>query len=318
MSHFKNRSILHCVLGLGLALCPFPTLAQPDLPPEQKVIQEANKTTIRTRVLSPDGRFVALIETHMWFGESGCAYDPKGSRILIWEVASGRLVGKKHTPANDVPQGAFSTDGSKFLCYGMYRRFNGEELVDAKNHIHLWATPSGKSLVALELDKTDEIERLIFTPDGKQLIGKTYAPGKYVTVKTWDADTGKVLHSKARKLDPWDAETWEVQGKYIFSAHPIWSDGRRIMSELRIWSLPGLEELHTIETEPGILQHLAISPDGKRIAFKTDQAKRALEGIQLWDVGSKAPTPLPIPPAERSDIINALEFTSDSQTLVGS
>src|SRR5690606_5821930 len=97
--------------------------------------------------LSPDGKLVAVIEYSMTMTGHEMQHDPAGSQVSLWEVATGRLRWRKQSPANYHPNGSFSPDGSRFLCYGSYLRLEKNVHKDRKNHVYVWDTASGQNLV---------------------------------------------------------------------------------------------------------------------------------------------------------------------------
>ena len=113
---------------------------------------------------------------------------------------------------------------------------------------------SGKELLTFT-EHTDVVWRVAFNPDGKRLAS---ASGDS-TVKVWDAQTGKVIHSLPALPKTKNRQNFSV----AFSP-----DGKRLASEfgdkkVKVWDAQTGEALLSLE---GSFERGAFSPDGKRLA----------------------------------------------------
>lgn len=326
MPHFKNR-IIFCILSLSLVLWPLslPAGAQPDLPqPEPQ--QELKKYVQRSPSLSPDGRFVAVIEWNIFLSERDMQYDPAGSQIILWEVAGGKLLWRKRSPANQNLSGSFSPDGRKFVYHGAYWRLKGNVVAERKNYVYLWDTASGESLASLELEETEDLRELVFSPDGQKLVGGLFDFSKQAAPdtdarhigKVWDANTGKLLATIRDKPALTLAGRWETQGERVITSSNFPKPGQNVNHTISIWSWPDLDLLQSIDIGEKPAGFKALSPDGKQVAFTVPASPTPDGHIRLWDDASKKIVPLPGPDEGYLFHIHYLGFLVDGKTLVGS
>jgi len=199
---------------------------------------------------------------------------------LTFKVGSGNI--------NNV---AYSPDGTRLAVVAV----DEPKLLDATN---------GKVSVALK-GHSAQVTGLVFSPDGKRLATSSYDK----TVKVWDTQTGKELVTKAHAngatgvafspdgkrlasssrdgiIKLWDTESW-TELRTMRGAGSIYDlaftpDGKRLASAsadlIRIWD-PETGRLALTLRAPGGylgLSHLAISPDGQRVAG-------AGRTVLIWD-----------------------------------
>ncbi len=201
---------------------------------------------------------------------------------------------------------AFPTDGnlrpnSKSVAFSP----DGKIVAVACNSIHLYDTTSGEE--KLRIDRA--ASNLHFTDEGKVLVGAVDG-----TIDRWETATGKTLTP-----DAGDSSVAQV----LVSA-----DGSRVVSrgqggDAHVWN--GATGQHVRRLRAGWQQNLALSPDGKYLAWpvrdpkvtysEPDEPRSIYEGsrVRLYDIAAeKFVDDFPSYKGHAKD----LTFTSDSKQLV--
>lgn len=305
------------VLLIALLCLLRPAFAQPDTP------ATPTGTTYTHRVLqvSPDGRHVAELQCKNSMVNGVMHYDPAGTRVRLWEMATGVLKWEKYSPANLVSTGSFSPDGKRLLCSGMAIRQQGTEIVESKSNIRLWDIESGQSLDAIELEGEEKLSQLLFTPDSQSLLGVTVVlPGFLMAVKQWDARSGKLQRTVADFPSPDESFLWPTKGPFLVTSAPGTADRQKEDNVINVLSLPGLKLLHSRNIGKEQLLALALSLDGKKLVYKTYTPplnETYSDRSYLWDTQTDTVTPLASPDGANFGALS-YEFSADGQSLVGS
>ncbi len=299
-----------------LLLLTQPVLAQPDTP------TPPTGTTYTHRVLqiSPDGRHVAEMQCKNSMVSGVMHYDPAGTRVRLWEMATGVLKWEEYSPANLMPTGSFSPDGKRLLCHGMTIRQQGAEIVESKSNIRLWDIESGQSLDAIELEGEEKLAQLLFLPDSRSLLGVTgVLPDFLMTVKQWDAQSGKLVRTIADFPSPAETILWPSKGPFLgTSAYGI-GERQKEDNIINVLSLPDLKLLHSRNIGKDLLIAVALSPDGKKLVYKTYTTplnETYTDRSYLWDIQTDIVTPLAAPDGAHFGALS-YEFSADGQTLIG-
>lgn len=122
----------------------------------------------------------------------------------------------------------------------------------------------------LELFKSDDFVKFIFSPDGRTLIGLA----NNQEVRLIEAGTGRVtasLKSATGSTPPWDIA--------------LSSDGRILAATsggetIRLWDLVQRRELNPLKGHTGAVQEIAFSPDQYKLASCANDGS-----VKLWDLG---------------------------------
>jgi RNA polymerase sigma factor (sigma-70 family) len=208
---------------------------------------------------------------------------------------------KEGAPATDLygdplPPGALLRLGSTRLrqypsCLGVAFSPSADLLVSSgmENTVHFWEAATGKELRQITLP-AKTIGAVAFSPDGKLLAGAADR-----VVYLWDAGTG-------REIRQWRGH--EVQAVALsFSAK-----GDRLAvsdhSDIWVWEVTSGKLVQLIEGKVGVIDGVALSPDGKAVAGA---------GMGIWDVA--AGTVLHEAPA-KSPHGRALVFSRDGKFLI--
>jgi WD40 repeat protein len=198
---------------------------------------------IRQIAFSPDGKLVA----------AASADQPRGGLIRLWEVATGKESRQFVTKDEAI---AFSADSRVLATAG-----RGEKVT-------LWDMDTGKERTSFSLPPPDWLYRryncLVFSPNGNVLA----AGGDGRPLVLWDTVKGRELH---RLPVGWATEAvFAPDGKTLAtSAH----------GAIRLWDPKTGKELHASEGHTGVVNALAVSPDGRTLATGSWEDFT----VRLWD-----------------------------------
>lgn len=291
-------------------------LALPPLACRQEGFDKATKTaqiehelpaknSTDTLAFSPDGRLLA--------GGHGLA----GAELRIWDLKNKQLLHEFRTGHNGgIGLVAFSPTGKIVVTSG---RHDDEDLL-------LWDVQTGKSLGKLAGAQWIQ-NSLTFSPDGRYLVnaghnehaiveiwdvatrrsirvlkeskgdvfaaigpdGRTILTAGTDGAKTWDLNTGKLLHK-------WPLKKKSAAEGYVNVTAAISPDGKILAfgksykdgtrETIELWGVSSGRLLHTLLTGRGspytiALQDITFSPDGKILA---NSSMGEGKGVTLWDV----------------------------------
>jgi WD40 repeat protein len=209
---------------------------------------------------SPDGARLASV---------GGTYNGP-DRLLVYEVATGRMLVNKAVETGLCCSVAYSADGRWLAVASGQRRQNGwARVLDADTGEERISLPVGDNAV----------QSVSFSPDGTRLLtvigmanidDPAFRPNR---VEVWDVASGKIRH----RLEGHTAPVMNA----VFSP-----DGRRIASAgydptVRIWDADTGRALLTCLGHHGCVNLLAFSPDSRRVASASDD-----NSAKIWDVES--------------------------------
>ncbi|WP_406187914.1 WD40 repeat domain-containing protein [Streptomyces sp. NBC_01006] len=210
---------------------------------------------------SPDGRLVAGARS---------ASDGIG-KVPVWDVRSGAhvkdvLVGAgEGTRTSSVRSVAFSPDG-KILAAG-----HGTVL---KGGVTLFDTSSWSQIAALpvEVETAFGVIDLVFTPDGKSLIG---ASG---TISVWDVASHKLTATIGTGAGDYESLAMSPDGSFV--AAP---SGSSEAGGITLWALPSGKEIISVPTGRKHAADIALHPDGRTLATSASDGK-TYSTVQLWKI----------------------------------
>ena len=141
----------------------------------------------------------------------------------------------------------------------------------------------------------DAVRSVAVTPDGRRAISASSDQ----TLKVWDLDSGKVLHTLTGHTD-------------LVTSVSVSPDGRRAISTsfkiIKVWDLESLQELRTIEAGTEWVNGLAVTPDGRHAVVGSDD-----KTLKVWDLDSGE---LIRTIAGHTDWISGVALTPDGRYVV--
>jgi tricorn protease-like protein len=179
--------------------------------------------------------------------------------IRVWDVAGVKQVHEWEGPNSFTCAVRFSPDG-KILAAAGYE-------TGSSHAIYLYDMTTGKPLPKLAGHASGGVRRLVFTPDGKQLL----SGGFDGAVRIWDM----VSHKELRHI--------QIEAGTVYSM-ALTSDGRTIATSgrdgLRLWDLATGKEMLRDEMSKHSCVAVAFSPDGKIVASGDSEC------VKLWEAAT--------------------------------
>ncbi|MEO8391734.1 MAG: protein kinase [Chloroflexota bacterium] len=229
---------------------------------------------VRTVAFSPDGRLLA----------SG----GRDNLILIWNVASGQLVGQALTGHTGwINAIAFSPDGSTLAS------------ASEDGTIRLWDVQSARLIGQPLTGHTGAVRSVTFSPDGRLLA----SAGADHTVRLWDVETGA---ADGQALSEHSDVVWDV----VFSP-----DGKTLASAsadqtVRLWDVASRKPIgDPLVGHSNWVLSVAFSPNGQLLASGS-----ADNSIILWDV--QRHTAIGQPLVGHENWVRSVAFSPDGNHLI--
>jgi RNA polymerase sigma factor (sigma-70 family) len=225
--------------------------------------------------------------------KTAIAGDIRGN-LVFWDVATGREIRRlqEGNPLTMASALALSPDGKVLVSAGYM-----PTALPGRQGLCLWDVETGKRLFH-GATPTNEINKLLFTPDGKTLILVDYSN----IIRLWDVQQRKVTHELKGHTGNVQALSLSPDGKTLASGS--WSD-----PHIWLWDIAsGTEKRHFKDHERDVLG-LAFSPDGQTLASVGN-----LAGFAFVD----AHTGKRLRKAEKYyGGLHALYYAPDGKTLLG-
>jgi RNA polymerase sigma factor (sigma-70 family) len=205
--------------------------------------------------------------------------------LRLWDLASGKELRRLGPPGVYASRLAFRRDGKVLFA------------VAGQNALRAWDTASGQEILT-GVGHRAAITAVSFTPDGRRVatVGED--------LRLWEATTGK---ERAHFLDGGGrmAATFSPDGRLVAGSR----DGKTV----GIWDAATGRELHRLEIGGGGLSTVALTADGRRVAW-TDGDSRTLrvadtatgKELRRWELGQGRTV---------SVAVQALAFSPDGQTV---
>ncbi|AWM40905.1 ECF RNA polymerase sigma factor SigM [Gemmata obscuriglobus] len=310
-NYYGDASVLVWELATGRLLHQFPGHYKENravaLSPDGKTLALGQDKVIRFYDLT-SGKEVRNLSSSIG-GTDGLAFSPDGkvlasghgcNTVLLWDLAGGKVQSQLQAEQNQVSNLVFSPDGKtlatgdtidtlirlfdvatgkerqQIRCAVFAREFafspDGKTLAVGAQEgaASLWDVTTGKPIRELH-SPNKYVRSLAWSPDGKSLAtGDLDDETQVVAVRLWDPATGKELRQMQMNGAVGMAESlaFTADGKTLIcgGSHGV----------IRLWDpATGAEKSPT--GLPGPVRHMAVSPDGKTLAFSA-------RDITLWDL----------------------------------
>jgi WD40 repeat protein len=253
---------------------------------------------------SPDGRSVMTGgregKARLWDAATGAelqsfqgeawirhvAFSPDHQRVLavssvdnkyavqLWDVASGKELGRISPPAGKLIFGLASTDGSTVATASQVETDEqGKKLpAPGATKIQFWNLLTGQELKYFLVPGAAAAGvHSVLSPDGSKLF-----TGDFNGPRLWDVQTGKLLRQFANNSEVVSAATFSADGRRV-----AWGT---IPGNIWLWDVEAGKEIqHFASTGVmdfiGTIESVVISPDGRSVLSATDDRK-----ARMWDV----------------------------------
>ncbi len=231
------------------------------------------------------------------------AWDPKTGKELMRRTMDGRARGL-----------AISQDGSLVACNGL------------RNDFRVWDSRTGKEVFKLlGHGFIGGVRRVRFLADDQRLVSF----GDDYTLRVWDTLSGKLkMEQKIGTETTPGAQDDDDENRrlgYVLATSSLSADGRALIlatfKEVRAFDTETGKMRYRLEVDPGGIQQLALSADGKRFAAGGPGARPVGQAIEqpkdvqigIWDATkAESIVKFRVP----GSYMNLLAFTPDGRRVV--
>jgi WD40 repeat protein len=213
--------------------------------PEPRLSLRAGGERFLGVAFRPDGRRLVATTT----GDR-----ERGSRLRLWDVASGGQVLVIEATAAITSRPAFSPDGAS-LAAG-----------DITGAVRIWDAGTGRERLVLR-GHEGPVFAVAVSPDGATLA----SGGQDSAIRLWDARTGQPLRTLEGHKRQIGRLAFSPDGKALASAGTDFGDN------VRTWDVATGRGLRTLKGHVMQAHAAAFRPDGRQLASSSR------DGIRLWD-----------------------------------
>jgi WD40 repeat protein len=233
-------------------------------PDGRSVVVAGSDKTVTVRAVDNTSKVAATLDTQGDSWLNGIAYSPDGTLIAaatgkavrLWSAADGKQL-LPPLASNGIERVVFSGDGKRLLMLGRSAA------------PQIWDTTSGASLALA----SGEVHDAAFSPVDAMVV----TAGADGTVKSWNATTGKAVHTLADYGKDAGVVTvaFAPDGQSVLVAT---KDGRA-----QLLAVDDGEAVATFDANDGPITSLALNADGHAIVTAHDQ------GLRIWDADGGRP-----------------------------
>jgi WD40 repeat protein/Zn-dependent protease with chaperone function len=193
----------------------------------------------------------------------GAGYDTNAGQVQVWDFAKAQEVASYSTPRGDLTV-VLSPDGRRVA----WTSWSGD----------VWLREVGGAELLHE--KLESALRVVFSPDGKLLVGAT----EHGHLRTWDAFTGKQLDKANGAFHggtfPFFWVGFSPDGKYLVAGGGKKNEPGGIKAG--VWEVATRRQLYKLSDDTERVWWASISSDSKTLATNGDHS------IVLWDLATGA------------------------------
>ena len=264
---------------------------------------------------------------HLGDNNVAAAFSPDGKYIVtasqdnrmatLWDMSSGQVVRQMEHGTNSsdyVYAVAFSPDGRYFGTGGEDR-----DRHSSSGKMVLWDVNSGRKV--REQEFADEVEAIIFSPDGQHLVSITKPHSSTNRMFLWRIGSNQRLYYNLNgSSSTVDAIAFSPDGKYLVAGHTREHSSkldRVILLEVGSATVESTTWVQPIE-HTGVVNAVAFSPDGKYLVTGGYLRRGEDRGVvTLWEV-TDAPIQEPgqnLLQVEHENHIHFIAFSPDGKYL---
>jgi WD40 repeat protein len=273
-----------------------------------------NRTAFNSRIVfSYDGRYL-LSDVDDYSGESHNYGD-----LIVWDVDSGREVGRIHTPPERISSMAFSPDSSTVIAglsdgtVRLWDSTNGQEIFRFNGHIEqgsletetihsVGILPNGHTAISVSIQPSSpvgESEIILWNTHTGEEVYRVYEGDIVFAIDLATSPDGQTALIAMNGYNPAAVSTYWItmdvksgqvlhrsakiaESIYDIAFHP--HDQAMLYVEgnrIILWDMVHSEVLHLFEGHSDDVHSIAFSPDGTSIV------SGSLDGtVRLWDVAT--------------------------------
>jgi|GEM_PF-1177626 WD40 repeat protein len=187
--------------------------------------------------------------------------------LRLWNIETGRPLRILGSHKGDVSSVAYSPDGQQVVSGS------------ADNTLRLWDVQSGRIIHSLT-GHTSDVQSVDFAGDGQTIVSgggpkkKDFSDtNRDTTVRLWDANTGRLLHTFSGHRGTVRAVAFGANGRLVLSGG---FDDR-----LRLWDVSSQQQIRDWRATKADITTLAFSANGKHALSGSYDRK-----VKLWDVSN--------------------------------
>ena len=261
------------------------TLPSPDGPLRQ--VLRGHGDTVRTVVVSPNGRFVI---SGSGGSDTSDSTRPPDQTIRVWNVETGQLERVLEGHRGDIDALATTPDGTLLIS------------ASTDGTLAVWDLASGLRQRVIQVDGGGVLD-VALTPNGRGLVSAS----ENGRITLWSLRWGSEIHTMQGHQSSAQAVAVTPDGKFAVSGSAD--------KTVRVWSLVTGCLIRTLHGHSETVWSVAVSPDGRQVASGSGfiYGKKKDTTVRLWDLATGAMTR--VFEGHRS-AVNSVAFSADGGRLL--